>query len=516
MAVDTRRCFWFGTEERMTMFATPLQGAESSPEGWSADGTLLNGGAYGLHSWGSHKRYTYEWPQSSSPETAQMMKSYRDGTYGRGLLYFLEPGIYRTNVLPAHWADPSMSLDNEAPSLVYNVDPTPVATSGGSTNNLPVTSAHYNLTGAAQTQPSLESSVFIPVPDGHTLFLGAIYSSTGTGGVYATPVNLNGTYGTAVKLTELANNTSQVVTDSFSEVRGIRLWVGRTTSVSSTVTLTAMTGRLLETSDTVVYGPWLLQTTNLCINPSFETGTTSWTFGSSTGAVSTEWSKFGSQSLKVTASTSSSTSGDVRFGTLTTLSGMVPGGTYTASTYINLPAAHLGVNTGGTSRQRRMLIFFQTPGGITSTFGPQTANTVGEHRLSHTFTVPADATGIQVAVGCAGSGSDPGFVTYVDGVQIQTGSVLSAYVDGSQPDTDIARYSWASAVNGSVSTLETRTKSGSSIKEDRLKAGPWIGGQGHSGCRFLGTPSYVTNSPIEGGRIGFAASFVEVGSWVYG
>lgn len=333
MGYDNRKKFWFGTESRMEWFATPLQGADSSPSAWGAEGTLLNGGGWALNSWGSHKRYTYEWPASSSRETAQKMKSYRDGTYGRGLLYFLEPTIFTTNVLPAHWADPSMAIDNEAPSLVYGVEPSPVPTSGGGNLGLPITSAQYDLSSVTpQTAPTPDSSVFIPIPEGHTLFLGAFYSSTGSGGVFATPVNSNGTYGTAVRLTELGNSSIQVVNDPFSGINGVRLWVGRTSSGVSTITLTAMAARLIETS--------------------------------------------------------------------------------------KLPA-------------------------------PDT------------------------------EGLYPGANVFPSG---------SLFPGG-----------------GSASS-----------KIERFSRGPWIGGQGHSGCRFLGTPTYVTNSPIEGGRIGFAATFVEVGSWVYG
>lgn len=309
MALDTRRCFWFGTEERAGFFATPLKGADSSPSAWGVDGTLLNGGGYGFNSFGSHKRYTYEWPQSSSPETAQMMKSYRDGTYGRGLLYFLEPGIYKTNVLPAAWADPSMAINNEAPSLVYNVTPIGIPTSGGADLGLPVTSAQYDLSSTpAQFAPTPDSSVFLPVPTGHTLLLGAFYTSSGTGAVYATPVNNNGTVGTSVALTEKTNADADVVTDQFAgDIKGVRIWLGRSDATASSVTIAAMIGRLIETADV----------------------------------------------------------------------------------------------------------------------------------------------------------SNP-------------------------------------------------------VKLAKISAGPWIGGQGHSGCRFMGTPSYVNNGPVEGGRVGFAASFVEVGSWVYG
>lgn len=309
MAVNSRCAFWFGTEERAGWFATPLRGADSSPSSWGVDGTLLSGGGYGFHAFGSHKRYTYEWPQSSSPQVAQMMKSYRDGTYGRGLLYFLEPGIYKTNVLPATWADPSMAINHEGPSLVYGQDPIGPPTSGGFNLGLPVVSAQYDLSSVTpRTAPTPDSSVFIPIPTNHTLILGAFYSATGTAGVFATPINDNGTLGATVRLTEKDNSESTVVTDEFSgNIRGVRIWIGRGDSTESTITLTAMIGRLIETSDM-----------------------------------------------------------------------------------------------------------------------------------------------------------------------------------------------------------------GNPAKVALISAGPWIGGQGHSGCRFLGTPSYVNNGPVEGGRVGFAASFVEVGSWVYG
>lgn len=243
----------------MLWFPTPIQGADSSPEAWSADGTLLNGGGWATHSWGSHKRYSYEWPQSSSPEVAQKMKSYRDGTYGRGPLYFIDPSTFTTNVLPASLASPSMAIDSEAPSLVYDLEPESVVTSGGEALDLPVASAYYNLSSTAvRTQATADSSTFIPIPTGMTLHVGAFYSFTGTGGIFATPVNLNGTLGTPVKLTTLANSSTSVVSNSFSGVKGVRIWVGRTTAVTSSVTATALISRLVETGKPAPsQGPWI-------------------------------------------------------------------------------------------------------------------------------------------------------------------------------------------------------------------------------------------------------------------
>ena len=301
MAVSSRRkAFWFGTEERMDWFASPLQGADSSPEGWGVSGTLLNGGGYGYNSWGTHKNFTYEWPESSSPEVAQMMKSYRDGTYGRGLLYFIEPMTYTTNILPALWADPSLAVGGESPSIVPGVQPTAVPTSGWETNGLPVKSAYFSSVPYSPTVDT-DRTVFVPIPEGYTLYLGAFYS--GANSIFAVPVVANGGTLAPVALTQLANDSDVVVHDTFSGVKGVRLWVNGNAGGGTTVT--ALIARLIKT-------------------------------GSSPSAV------------------------------------------------------------------------------------------------------------------------------------------------------------------------------------ERLKRGPWVGGQGHSGARFMGAPSYVTNSPIAGGRVGFAASLKEVGSWEFG
>lgn len=259
MATDSRCKFWFGTEERMNWFPTPLQGADSSPIGWATDATLLNGGGSADHSWGSHKRYSYEWPQSSSPEVAQRMKSYRDGSYGRGLLYFIDPFTFRTNVLPASLAAPGVAVGSDAPSLVYDLEPQSVLVSGGETLDLPVSAAYYNLASTlVQTQATADSSTFIPIPTGMTLHVGAFYAFTGTGGIFATPVNLNGTLGTPVKLTTIANSSTSVVSNTFTGIKGIRIWAGRTTNVASSITATAMIARLVETGKPAPsQGPWI-------------------------------------------------------------------------------------------------------------------------------------------------------------------------------------------------------------------------------------------------------------------
>lgn len=41
----------------------------------------------------------------------------------------------------------------------------------------------------------------------------------------------------------------------------------------------------------------------------------------------------------------------------------------------------------------------------------------------------------------------------------------------------------------------------------------WSPGLGHSGCRFVGNPTWTANSGVHGGQIGYAATLKEVGDW---
>ena len=251
-----RNQLWFGTENYMLWLPTPKTGADVSPQAWSTDGTNLNGGGYVFNSWDSHRQYIFEWSDTSARQVAQLVHSFADGTYGRGLIYFIDPLIYDTNVLPKRWADPSITLNYEGPSLVKGVTPTSTPTSSWKTNMLPIQTTVYDLSSISSGIRNGES-VFIPIPDGFTLYLGAIYSATKTGGVYVTPVDMNGNDGTATKLTAVSVSAINLAPDKFTGLAGVRLWVGKTANDTSTVSITAMTGRLAKTSGVTQVGPWV-------------------------------------------------------------------------------------------------------------------------------------------------------------------------------------------------------------------------------------------------------------------
>ena len=135
---------WFGTEDKMQWIDCPLQGADVSPLGWSAEGTLLNGGGYAKHSWASHRNYVFEWRQSSARRMAQIMHNYRDGVYGRGLIHFVDPLTMDFNVLPKQWAYPALMAGEANNPFLRGTALSTVATPNN-TFNLPLQSARVVL-----------------------------------------------------------------------------------------------------------------------------------------------------------------------------------------------------------------------------------------------------------------------------------------------------------------------------------------------------------------------------------
>lgn len=260
VAQSRRKNLWFGTENWMQFVPTPNRGADTSGSGWAAGGDLLNGGGHQLNSFGSGMQYIFEWPNSSSREAAQLMKSYADGVYGRGLIYFVDPLIYDQNVFPAMWAAPSTGIGEEGASLVYGLTPTALPTSGWIDNLLPVTSAYYDLTATASGWRGKEDAIFIPVPTGYALNLGAFYTATGSAGVFYRTQNTSGGLGVATALTPLANNAAVVTNETISgpDLAGVWVYVGKSSSGSSFITLTAMIARLAPvTSPGHLPGPWI-------------------------------------------------------------------------------------------------------------------------------------------------------------------------------------------------------------------------------------------------------------------
>lgn len=181
---------WFGTEDRMGWIITPNTGADVSNIGNNSAVGLINGGSSIRHSWDSSKSYQFSWGETANQLLVSLLQAYRNGSYGRGLIYFHDPMHYSTNLLPKRWADPSMAVNSEAESLIPDMSPTS-SNVGVSQNNYPVTAADY-MVPARYTSQTAGMELFIPIPEGMSLILGASYVGTGARLYYRTPTTALG------------------------------------------------------------------------------------------------------------------------------------------------------------------------------------------------------------------------------------------------------------------------------------------------------------------------------------
>lgn len=240
------RMMWFGTEDHMGWIPQPLTGADVSPVGWSASALGLGGEGFQRNSFGSHREYQFSWSNASSRAMTQALQDYANGTYGRGPLYFVDPHTYKTNVFPAHWADPSMALGYEAWPLVSDLIPKAVSTPNNSVG-LPVRSAQYTLTNTSHNVSGTgnDTDVFLPIPDGMVMYFGAWYSSVGSTGVYYQTINASGGTSAWTRITPQSFNN--FVPTTF-EGQGIRFKVGITAGTGSVI-LSGMRAVLVRVPD---------------------------------------------------------------------------------------------------------------------------------------------------------------------------------------------------------------------------------------------------------------------------
>lgn len=191
--------------------------------------------------------------------------------------------------------------------------------------------------------------------------------------------------------------------------------------------------------------PTVFTRINLIPNPSAEVDVSGWTASSTTVTRSTAWSSSGSASFAIT-NTGNANTGDMRIagaGAAQMPAGFTPGKTYTVSATINKTAA----DTGNFSRTRRILIFISTNGSnFTENFGPQVPNVTGPQRISHTFTIPANATGMLIGIGAASQTT--GQLTYADSIMAEESNTLGSYFDGGP---SFPGSSWVGTANASFS-----------------------------------------------------------------
>lgn len=239
-------CFYMGTREKMLEVRAPSVNMPSSKQGYFNKVDFLNGGTSIRRSTAAHKLYTMTW-NSVDRDEARKILDLADGVYGTGPIYVHDPIAADRNVLPQWWATPSQGLRD---GLALNN-----ATRGEGVTT-PANSLDFPAYSVTYTVLSGETrSVWVPIPDGYTAWVGA-YGSDGTGGtVVATPTVDAVNDGTPVTLTLLSVTNDARFNQSFasSSYDGVRLSLGG----AGTVTLSGIMVQVLETGVTPETGGFI-------------------------------------------------------------------------------------------------------------------------------------------------------------------------------------------------------------------------------------------------------------------
>jgi hypothetical protein len=228
---------YFGTQDRMTWVKAPTIDAPIGKVGWQSESQFLNGGASVRSSATSHKVYQFTWPLASSDDTAAI-SDYADRLYGDGLIYFLDPFAINQNLLPQHWAVPSLGIEDAPVFNNSDTRPTGVATAAN-TFGYPTTSAVYTFSSV-----NVFRTLWIPLPAGYTFHFGAHGSSTGTAAV-----TLNGAAVTPLMPATTSARTNTTITG----VPGVTV----SFSGEGLLTLAGMVAQIRPTGETVPLGNFI-------------------------------------------------------------------------------------------------------------------------------------------------------------------------------------------------------------------------------------------------------------------
>lgn len=251
---------WFGNTRNAKWVKAPLADMGASATGNAEEQQFTNGGQFVKASFGSARNFDMSWVGDRAD--LQVIKDFKDGIYGGGLIYWEDP--FADNILPPHWAAPMLTV-RDWPSLISSGNKPEPITHASTSNNYPFQSAKYSVTNAAETTRALT----LLIPEGHTLSIGFVYSVTGTASIKAVRVNLDGTDGATVTLSQLVIGGASRYSDTFSNVDGatnrccaIRVYISRSDTSTSTITIRGGMAKLAVSGGAhghvpiVTAGPW--------------------------------------------------------------------------------------------------------------------------------------------------------------------------------------------------------------------------------------------------------------------
>jgi hypothetical protein len=181
-------------------------------------------------------------------EGIDAFNKFAQGFYGDGLIQLAHPATFETNLFPAAWASPGL-IDQGWANIGSTVPD--FANTNVSSYGQPPRTATWDVTQQAGT---FTKSVTIVIPPTHTLNIGAsgVRPSGSTAVVRVVPIDTAGDAGTPVDLTLLSKSSSTRMNATFagSSFQAVRVYITRTTSAASTISVTSMMAQLYKTGTT--------------------------------------------------------------------------------------------------------------------------------------------------------------------------------------------------------------------------------------------------------------------------
>lgn len=247
--------FWFGTLygnlAQMQYVKCALTGMGAGRSGFKELQEFENGRANVHGSVANHRVFEMSWNGSTADQyDIDNIIDYYNGEYGTGLIHFVDPMEYERNLFPPNWASPALYELGDWKNI-YTVAPSFSTTSTNSYLQ-PKRKATYSITTASAAIPTASTRMVIPIPPTHTLRLGYSGAVTGTGVVQVRPIKTDGTYDTVSNLTPLTDTASTRLNATYagSTYIAAEIYLTRTSSATSTVTITSMMAQLWTTGVT--------------------------------------------------------------------------------------------------------------------------------------------------------------------------------------------------------------------------------------------------------------------------
>jgi len=241
---------WFGIPgQHMQWCPAPLAGAEASNVNFVESMSFENGGADVSRSKQYRKQYNFSFTGLTEElDGIGVYNKFASGFYGDGLFYFADPYAFETNLFPAAWASPA--LIEQGWENIYDTTPDFAGVTPSNSYNQPFKTPLWIVDSAIGALPATANGVaYIPIPPTHTLHIGASGSKSGSAVLRVRPINTNGSDGTPVDLTLLSNTGSVRMNATFagSSYQAVKVYITRTSITYSTISLTSMMARLVET-----------------------------------------------------------------------------------------------------------------------------------------------------------------------------------------------------------------------------------------------------------------------------